>query len=213
MALKSGILAREFLPSSITADQILKNFASKQIISDGDANALYAWCIDFFFKKARESDRIFCFHTGPVMGAQDFRIVSPEHIMPWAIEYPDVKIDLYHMGIPNAGKACFIAASFPNVILNLCWAHVVAPGLVTNVLDEYFDQLPMNKIIGFGGDYSGCVENVYGALEIARENISKALTRRIERGLLDLNEAKFIMKRIFVENGEEWYGLSGRSVK
>ena len=207
LAIKCGIVPMEIVPFDVEADTIIQSIVRKGSISSEDKNALTAWSINLFFNLARDSKRVFCFHTGPVIGSQDFRLISPEHIMPWALAYPDVKIDLYHMGYPDMQKAGLIVTGFPNVMLNLCWANVVAPTAVTQVVENLFDSLPINRIIGFGGDYSGCVENVYGALEMTRENLATALTRRITRGLMDTDEAKFILQRILVSNGEEWYDL------
>jgi hypothetical protein len=74
-------------------------------------------------------------------------------------------------------------------------------------MDELIDLVPVNKIIAFGGDYSKPVENVYGHLVMARENISEVLGNRIEEGLLTENEAVGIAKRWFYDNPKELYQL------
>jgi hypothetical protein len=141
LAIKCGIVSMEIVPSDVEADTIIQSLVENGSVSGEDRNALTAWTINLFFNLARKSKRVFCFHTGPVIGSQDFRLISPEHVMPWG--------------------ACL----------------------------------------------SGCVENVYGALEMTRENLATALTQRITRGLMDIDETKFILQRILVANGEEWYNL------
>jgi predicted TIM-barrel fold metal-dependent hydrolase len=164
--------------------------------------------MDFFLTKAREHGYVMAVHTGPMASAGgDIRDISPCHLIPWAARYPDVTFDMYHMGIPYARQAGFVAKCHPNVTANLCWGHVVAPQMLVNVLDEWLDFLPFNRIIAFGGDYSPCVEKVYGALEMTRENLAEVLARRIARSLADMDQAKFVLKRILVDNGQELYGL------
>ena len=66
----------------------------------------------------------------------------------------------------------------------------------------------MNKIIGFGADYTFQVEKVYGHLVMARENIAHVLASRIEEGLMDNAEAILIARKWLLDNPRVLYGLS-----
>lgn len=209
LALKMGV--REMaIPSRQAADEIVRKMAREGSVSADEGDRLQQFVMDFFLAKAREFGYVMAVHTGPTAGCgNDFRRVSPGHLIPWARRYPDVRFDMYHAGVPSIRQAGFVAKAFPNVTANLCWAHVVAPRMVVEGVDEWLDFLPANKIIGFGGDYSPCVEKVYGALEISRANLAEVMARRIERGEMGIDEAKFLLKRILVDNGEELYGVAG----
>ena len=209
LALKMGV--REMaIPSRDSADAIVRKMARGGTASPEEADALRQFVMDFFLTKAREHGYVMAVHTGPTASCgNDFREVSPGHLIRWARRYPDVRFDMYHAGVPSIRQAGFVAKAMPNVTANLCWGHVIAPQMVVNGVDEWLDFLPANKIIGFGGDYSPCVEKVYGALEISRANLVEVMTRRIERGRMDLDEARFLLKRILVANGEQLYGLAG----
>ena len=209
LALKMGVQEMR-VPTRTRAVSLIKKLVGKGRLPPGEAASLRAFVADFFLGKARRHGYVMAVHTGPAASpGKDFRQIDPCHLMPWAQAYGDVQFDMYHMGVPFVRQAGFVAKLHPNVTANLCWAHVVAPRMVVHALDEWLDFLPFNRIIGFGGDYSPCVEKSYGALEMTRANLVEVMCRRIGRGQMDLDEAKFILKRILVDNGEELYGLAG----
>jgi len=74
-------------------------------------------------------------------------------------------------------------------------------------MKEAIDMVPFNKIFAFGADYVFFIEKVYGHLQIARENIALALGDRVDRGLMDLDEAKAILKAWFYDNPKQFYNL------
>ncbi len=137
----------------------------------------------------------------------DFRRTHPEHMIPILRRHRATRFDLYHAGIPWARLLGNIVKNFPNAYANLCWCHIISPELTVRTLDEWLDMLPVNKIIGFGGDYSRAVEKIYGHLVMCRENLSRVVGERIERGLLSLDEGKQILKRLLVDNPVEIYRL------
>ena len=116
-------------------------------------------------------------------------------------------MDLYHLGIPNVRETLQIVKNFPNAYLNLCWAHIVASDMVVQTLKEAIDMVPLNKIFAFGADYIHFVEKVYGHLHMARENIAIVLGDRVQRNLMDLDEAKHILRAWFYDNPKKFYGL------
>ena len=69
------------------------------------------------------------------------------------------------------------------------------------------DLVPVNKIIGFGGDYNIPVEKVYGHLVMAREDIARTLAGRVSRGLMNRTEALDIARMWFYDNPRELYRL------
>ena len=72
-------------------------------------------------------------------------------------------------------------------------------------LNEIIDLVPVNKIIAFGGDYRVCVQKVYGHLVLTREVVATVMARRLDRGLVDLEQALWLARRLFYENAAELY--------
>lgn len=132
---------------------------------------------------------------------------TPSILFPIVEKHPEATFDIYHMGIPYIRETAFLGKNYPNVYLNMCWAHDVSESMVLSSLDEWIDIVPTNKIIAFGGDYITLPQHVVGALEIAKQNICLGLSRRIERGRLDLPAAKKIIKDWFYENPARIYGI------
>jgi hypothetical protein len=104
-------------------------------------------------------------------------------------------------------ETALLAKNFPNVWLNLCWCHIISPRMAQSAMDELLDLVPTNKIIAFGGDHSTDVENVYGHLAVARQNVAGVLGRRVEEGLLTERDALEIAGRWFCDNPRELYQL------
>ncbi len=159
---------------------------------------------DWVLRKASEWDWPVAIHTG-VWG--DFRPLHPEHVIGLAQHYPALRMDVYHLGMPYAREAIFLAKSLANVHLNLGWCYSVSQEITRRSITELLDIVPVNKVFGFGGDYTWAVENVYGHLVMARETIAEALAERIASGKLDLDGAKFISEAWLHDNPAKFYGL------
>ena len=129
-------------------------------------------------------------HTGLHEGNQN--IVSnsnPELLVNLFLEYGDAKFDIFHGSWPYSNRLSALAKNFQNVYIDMCWMHIISPSRAMSALDEWLDEVPVNKIMGFGGDYL-CVEGSYGHSVMARENVAKVLSRKVDDGIYDIDEAK-----------------------
>ena len=129
-------------------------------------------------------------HTGLHEGNQN--IVSnsnPELLVNLFLEYGDAKFDIFHGSWPYSSRLSALAKNFQNVYIDMCWMHIISPSRARSALDEWLDEVPVNKIMGFGGDYL-CVEGSYGHSVMARENVAKVLARKVDDGIYDIDEAK-----------------------
>ncbi len=119
-------------------------------------------------------------------------------------EYGEVKFDIFHGSYPYTGELAALAKNFPNVYVDMCWLHIISPHRARAALHEWLDTVPSNKILGFGGDYQ-FVEGVYGHLTIARENVAKVLTEKVEEGCFSEEYAKYLANRLLRENVRELF--------
>lgn len=122
------------------------------------------------------------------------------------LNYPKVKFVLLHMGYPFYEEAASLVKMFPNVFLDLAWAHIISPEAVVHGLSEWVHMLPQNSIMAFGGDLPSAI-CLYGHQKIARRNVYKALSEKVKSSDLDLGAAKRIAERWFVTNARELYRL------
>ncbi len=160
-------------------------------------NHLENYLVHHAIDMAAELDMVVTVHAG-IWG--DFRNVDCKHMLTLAPAHPHANFDLYHLGMPSVRDAIVIAKNLPNVFLNLCWTHVISQTQTSSGIDELLDQVPVNKILAFGGDYAQAVEKVVGHLHMARENLALVFGRRIDRGMMGFDEAVEILKRWFWDN-------------
>ncbi len=167
-------------------------------------NPLRDYVVDELIRYAGEQDLTVAVHTG-YWG--DFRRLNPLHMIPTLQRHPEVRFDLYHLGYPWVRESLMLGKQLSNVWLNFCWTHIISQRFAMDALDEAIDLLPMNKVIGFGGDYNFAVEKVYGHLVMAREDIARVLARRIERGQMNEDQALGLARKWLWDNPKELYRL------
>jgi len=159
-------------------------------------------------ERAGAAGHVVAVHTGIIWDNwNDFHQMHPRKLIPYLQLHRSTSFDAYHAGIPWVGTVGVMGKTFPNLHLNLCWCHVISQSMSVRALDEWLDIVPTNKIIGFGGDYSLPVEKVWGHLVMAREDIARALARRVADGLLTEDEAAGLARRFLYENPKRIYGL------
>ena len=169
-------------------------------------NPLRDFLVDEAIRYAGQQDLVVAVHTG-YWG--DFRTLDPLHMIPVLERHRGVRFDVYHLGYPWMRESLMLGKGFANVWLNFCWTHVISQRFAMDALDEAIDTIPMNKIIGFGGDYALPVEKTYGHLVMAREDIARVLAARIERKLMGEEQALELARRWLWDNPKELYRLPG----
>jgi predicted TIM-barrel fold metal-dependent hydrolase len=147
------------------------------------------------------------FHTGLQAGNFNrIRNADPLLLQDLLEEFPRLKVDLFHGGMPWVREIAVLAKYFPNVHLNMAWMHVINPAQARSALCEWLDMVPNTKIFGFGGDYS-IVEKVYGHLKLARWNVAAVLAEKVREGAYSRQEAGMVAHRLMRENADRFYNL------
>jgi hypothetical protein len=189
----------------VLAQRLLDRIVGGQTLGEEACAPLTAYLREQHAKKAAELDLPVAVHTGVW---NDFRGKDVRDAVGLVSRNPDTRFDIYHLGIPNPRETVQLVKNFPNAYLDLCWSHIVAPDMVVQTLKEAFDMLPLNKIFAFGGDHVLFVEQVYGHLQMAKENICTVLGDRIDRGYLDHAEALRILESWFYDNPASFFRLN-----
>ena len=149
------------------------------------------------------------FHTGLQEGnGNHVRYTDPTQMTNLFLEYPDVDFDIFHIGYPYHDALSALCKNFPNVFIDMCWAHIISPVASVNALDEWLEAVPANKISAFGGDFC-FIDGVYGHQHLARRNVSEALARKVRTGLFDVDRACQIARMLFVDNPMRIFKLDG----
>lgn len=172
-----------------------------------DAKPLQDYLIHYCIQKAADLGLVVEFHTGLQEGNGNFITDSdPTLLSNLFLTYKNVNFDIFHAGFPYSTELGVLAKNFPNVYPNMCWMHIIGEQPARNMLDEWLDLVPSNKILAFGADY-GHVEGTYAHSKMARENVARVLADRVSRGNQSMREAEEIAVRIVRLNGRELYGL------
>lgn len=161
--------------------------------------------LDHLLFIARDLELPVAVHTGVW---EDFRQLDPKRVIDLLRRHPEVRFDLFHLGMPYVRDSLFIARAYPNAHLNLTWTYSLSEVITARAIDEIFDVVPLNKVSAFGGDLRWAVENVYGHLELARWSVARALAERVVRGRTDEDEARWVIERWFRDNPRELYSLA-----
>ena len=131
---------------------------------------------------------------------------NPTHLVNLFLQYPQARFDIFHAGYPYQSELATLGKNFQNVYVDLCWVHIISPFVARATLHEWLETIPLNKIFGFGGDY-GPVELAYGHCVMARENIARVLSEKVEEGLYSVDQARVVGARLLHDNANEFFRL------
>ena len=169
-----------------------------------DSEVLQSFLYRRTFPYVRELSLVAAVHTGVW---DNINRKSPLLLFSVVQENPDIRFDIYHMGMPFTGECAFLGKNFPNAYLDLCWSHIVSPHMLVGALNEWLDLVPVNKILAFGGDHATLPENIKTHLRAAKENLAFVFGKRVDDGKMNTLEATEIIKCWFYDNPKEVYGL------
>ena len=173
-----------------------------------ECKPLQDYMVHEMVRRAEAHGLVVQIHTGIQEGNGNYVTdTNPTLLTNLFMMYRNARFDIFHAGFPYSRELGVLAKNFANVYPDMCWMHIIGAASARNILDEWLDLVPANKILAFGGDYR-MVEGVYGHSVIARENVSRVLADRVERGDQTMGEAKDIAERILRLNAREIFGLA-----
>ena len=159
------------------------------------------------FRVADDLGLVVQIHTGIQEGNGNFLANSdPILLNNLFLKYGNVTFDIFHIGYPFQHKLSTLAKNFSNVNIDMCWVHIISPEASVRALVEFLDAVPANKISAFGGDYV-LVDGVVGHLEIAKDNVARALAKKVRLGIFDVPRACEIGKMLFHDNPARIFGI------
>lgn len=182
--------------------RMLKNRAERipEGLSLQETRPLQDFMVHRIVQLAAEKGLPIQIHTGLQEGNENVITHSkPTHLINLFREYKEAKFDVFHGSYPYMGELAVLAKNFQNVYIDMCWLHIISPHGARQALAEWLDTVPWNKIFGFGGDYI-FAEGVYGHSVIARENIARVLTEKVEEGSISEEQAVKLAQKLLRDN-------------
>ena len=119
--------------------------------------------------------------------------------------FPRVTFVLMHIGWPHQEELLAVAKHYPNAVVDLCWAWILAPLATRAFVTSFLATVPRNKLLCFGGDYLA-VENVVGHAEIARRGLHGALQDLVALGWCTSDEAGAFVEPLMRGNARRVFG-------
>jgi predicted TIM-barrel fold metal-dependent hydrolase len=178
-------------------------------LSMREAEPLQNFIVHKIIQFAAERSLPIQIHTGLHAGNENVLTNSnPMLLVNLFREYKEARFDIFHGSYPYTDELAALAKNFPNVYVDMCWLHIISPHRARLALSEWLDTVPSNKIFGFGGDYA-FVEGVYGHSIIARDNITRVLTDKVEEGIFTLEQSLILAKKLVRYNAEEFFAKQG----
>lgn len=179
-------------------------------VSWNDAKPLQDYLMHHVIRRAIDHNLPIQIHTGLQDGNGNFLVNSnPLHLANVFIEYPEARFAVFHAGYPYTGETATLAKNFPNVFVDLCWVHIISPWIARQTLHEWIELIPGNKIFAFGGDYI-FVEGTYAHARMARDNVAKVLTEKVETDYLTEDEALRFAHGLLRDNAVQFFSLPAR---
>ncbi len=108
------------------------------------------------------------------------------------------------MSHPYQGELAVLVKTFPNVYADFCWTHTISAPPARRALHEMMETAPINKILGFGGDYF-YAEMSYAHSRMARHGIAQVLWEKVESGFCTEDEALEIAQMVLHDNPAQLY--------
>lgn len=169
--------------------------------------ALQDYMMHYTLRLAGARNLTFQIHTGLLEGNGNCLTNSdPSLLNNLFAAYPDVDFDLFHIGYPYQNVASALCKMFPNVYLDMCWAHIISPSACVTALHDFLDAVPFTKISAFGGDYL-FADGVYGHLLLSRQNVSRVLADKVACGIFGEEKAIEIAHALFYDNPKRIFKL------
>ena len=172
-----------------------------------EAKPLQDYMIHQIIQRAAEWNLPIQIHTGFQNDNANFvENTRPTHLTNLFMTYPDARFVLLHGGWPYTGEFTALAKAFPNVFPDMAWTYIIGAGPAERLLADLMDCVPMNKILGFGGDYN-FAEGAYAHARLARRSIRHVLAKKIEHGLMTEDEALEVAHAVMHRNAAQVYGF------
>lgn len=189
-----------------TKDKACRVFKNKGYTAEN-----VAWFQDFLFydicKLAASLDVPIQCHTG--LGCLDnTRAMNMLEIIK---ANPDTKFVLFHGGFPWCDDTLAYLHNLKNVYCDICWLPILSPTTAEDLLNKIIEVGTSDKVC-WGCD-TWTSEESFGARLRVNEVLASVLSSKIEKGYLNVDEAKVIVENILYNNPKKLYKIGKETKK
>lgn len=118
---------------------------------------------------------------------------------------PDTRFVLFHGSFPWTGDISGLLHACPNVYCDICWLPLISPTAAEYMLHQAIEIATADKIC-WGCD-TWTSEESFGAKLALESVLANVLTQKINKGYLNIDDAKIIINNILYVNPKNLYNL------
>lgn len=177
-----------------------------ETLTAAEVKQLQDHLIFFLAGLAGELGQVFQIHTGVQGNWGHIPDSNPLHLLPLLRAHPKTRFDLFHAGYPFSREMGMLGKHYPNVWLNMCWMYVITMAGSRQILGEWIDLVPGERLLGFGSDV-GWPEFIYAHLVMARSCLADVLAEKVQRDFLSATAALDLVRLMLHDNAVALYGL------
>ncbi len=192
--------------SEETAERIFSKALSDEKLEPGEVKQLQDHIIFFLAGIAGDLDLVFQIHTGVQTNWGNIPDSDPLLLIPLISTHRNTRFDLFHAGYPYSREIGMLGKHYPNVWLNMCWMYVITMAGSRQILSEWIDLVPAERLLGFGSDV-GFPEFIYGHLVMARACLADVLAKKVQRDFLSKEMALDLARMMLRDNPMELYSI------
>ncbi|HOE65118.1 MAG TPA: hypothetical protein PLO62_01210 [Candidatus Hydrogenedentes bacterium] len=195
-------------------DEEMKQALARRDVAGISERDIYASYIHEAFLaglEERYGDRLafqFSFGAEPLPFETDSRLAQRTigQFAAMAGRHPRLRFQCYLSSAHANQSLCTLCRELPNVSLAAYWWHNFFPSIMSRVMAERLDMLPLNKQIGFFSD-AYCVEWAWAKAALVRRALAGTLADKIAIGQYDFDAAVSIARAIFYETPQTLLGI------
>ena len=192
--------------SEAAAAPLYARAVAGETLAPGEVTALQDHIVWYLTGLAGDMGLIFQIHTGMQGNWGHVPDSNPLDLLELIRAHRSVRFDLFHAGYPYARELGVVGKHYPNVWLNACWIYLITMAGSRQILSEWIDLVPAERLLGFGSDVQW-PELVYGHLVMARACLADVLAEKVQRDFLSATAASDLMRLLLRDAPVAFYGL------
>ncbi|MDE2126070.1 MAG: amidohydrolase family protein [Armatimonadetes bacterium] len=148
-------------------------------------------------------------HTGYYAGngPMPMEWIEPQGLWQLVAEHPETDFVLMHTGWPYTEELVALVKHMPNAWADFCWAWSINPYRTRDVARSLLHSVPLNKVLGFGGDAWWPQASAAYARQ-ARRELEGVLSLEQETGFITEKQATTIADRWLFQNAIDLFRLT-----
>jgi len=191
-----------------SAEEARTAFTRKRDMTPGEVKTVQDFAFRHVLGAAKRNGLPVVIHTGfQIWGHAPLEQSNPKHLYNIISDarYRGVTFVLLHGGQPYVGETTYLAAMWPNVVIDFTWISWQSWPRFHLALSEWLEVVPHDRMC-WGSD-SAYPETIVGVDRITRRNIAAVLEDLIQRRILDERTALDWLANTYQKTPKRVFGL------